>query len=204
MVAVACGANMNFSRLRFVAERADVGEFKEAVFAVTIPEERGSFKRFCELLGKRNVTEFNYRIADQKQAHIFVGIGTQKAGDSEAIAKHFRKAKFATIDLTHDELAKSHLRHMVGGHSALAQDEQLYRFEFPERPGALMKFLTSMAPNWNISLFHYRNHGADYGRILVGIQVPKNEQKQFQSFVAKLGYPHWNETNNPAYRLFLK
>ena len=204
LVAVACGANMNFSRLRFVAERADVGEFKEAVFAVTIPEERGSFKRFCELLGKRNVTEFNYRIADQRQAHIFVGIGTQKAGDSDAIAKHFRKAKFATIDLTHDELAKSHLRHMVGGHSALAQDEQLYRFEFPERPGALMKFLTSMAPNWNISLFHYRNHGADYGRILVGIQVPKNEQKQFQSFVAKLGYPHWNETNNPAYRLFLK
>ncbi|MBT8551472.1 threonine ammonia-lyase, biosynthetic [Polynucleobacter paneuropaeus] len=204
LVAVACGANMNFSRLRFVAERADVGEFKEAVFAVTIPEERGSFKRFCELLGKRNVTEFNYRIADQRQAHIFVGIGTQKAGDSEAIAKHFRKAKFATIDLTHDELAKSHLRHMVGGHSALAQDEQLYRFEFPERPGALMKFLTSMAPNWNISLFHYRNHGADYGRILVGIQVPKNEQKKFQAFVAKLGYPHWNETNNPAYRLFLK
>jgi len=150
------------------------------------------------------VTEFNYRIADQRQAHIFVGIGTQKAGDSETIAKHFRKAKFATIDLTHDELAKSHLRHMVGGHSALAQDEQLYRFEFPERPGALMKFLTSMAPNWNISLFHYRNHGADYGRILIGIQVPKNEQKKFQAFVAKLGYPHWNETNNPAYRLFLK
>jgi threonine dehydratase len=195
---------MNFSRLRFVAERADVGEFREAVFAVSIPEERGSFKRFCELLGKRNVTEFNYRIGDQSEAHIFVGISTQKAGDSEAIAKHFRKAKFATIDLTHDELAKSHLRHMVGGHSPLAKDELLYRFEFPERPGALMKFLTSMAPNWNISLFHYRNHGADYGRILVGIQVPKNEQKKFQTFLAKLGYPHWDESNNPAYRLFLK
>ena len=204
LVAVACGANMNFSRLRFVAERADVGEFREAVFAVTIPEERGSFKRFCQLLGKRNVTEFNYRIGDQSEAHIFVGISTQKAGDSEAIAKHFRKAKFATIDLTHDELAKSHLRHMVGGHSALANDELLYRFEFPERPGALMKFLTSMAPNWNISLFHYRNHGADYGRILVGIQVPKNEQKKFQTFLAKLGYPHWDESANPAYRLFLK
>jgi len=204
LVAVACGANMNFSRLRFVAERADVGEFREAVFAVTIPEERGSFKRFCELLGKRNVTEFNYRIGDQSEAHIFVGISTQKAGDSEAIAKHFRKAKFATIDLTHDELAKSHLRHMVGGHSELAKDELLYRFEFPERPGALMKFLTSMAPNWNISLFHYRNHGADYGRILVGIQVPKNEQKKFQNFLATLGYPHWDESNNPAYQLFLK
>ncbi len=203
-LAIACGANMNFSRLRFVAERADVGEFREAVFAVTIPEERGSFRRFCELLGNRNVTEFNYRIADQSEAHIFVGIGTQKATDSTTIAKHFRKAKFATIDLTHDELAKSHLRHMVGGRSTLAQDELLYRFEFPERPGALMKFLTSMAPNWNISLFHYRNHGADYGRILVGLQVPKNEQKKFQSFLASLGYPHWNETDNPAYRLFLK
>jgi threonine dehydratase len=204
LVAIACGANMNFSRLRFVAERADVGEFREAVFAVTIPEERGSFKRFCELLGNRNVTEFNYRIADQSEAHIFVGIGTQKAADSAAIEKQFRKAKFATIDLTHDELAKSHLRHMVGGRSSLAKDELLYRFEFPERPGALMKFLTSMAPNWNISLFHYRNHGADYGRILVGLQVPKNEQKKFQNFLASLGYPHWNETDNPAYRLFLK
>ena len=202
--AILCGANMNFDRLRFVAERAEVGEEREALFAVTIPEERGSFKRFCELLGKRNVTEFNYRIGDQSEAHIFVGISTQKAGDSEAIAKHFRKAKFATIDLTHDELAKSHLRHMVGGHSALAKDELLYRFEFPERPGALMKFLTSMAPNWNISLFHYRNHGADYGRILIGIQVPNNEQKKFQSFLATLGYPHWDESKNPAYRLFLK
>jgi threonine dehydratase len=204
LVAIACGANMNFSRLRFVAERADVGEFREAVFAVTIPEERGSFRRFCELLGKRNVTEFNYRIADQNEAHIFVGIGTHQASDSAEITKHFRKAKFATLDLTHDELAKTHLRHMVGGRSILAQDELLYRFEFPERPGALMKFLTSMAPNWNISLFHYRNHGADYGRILVGIQVPQTERKQWQKFLISLGYPHWNETDNPAYRLFLK
>jgi len=203
-VAIACGANMNFSRLRFVAERADVGEFREAVFAVTIPEERGSFKRFCELLGKRNVTEFNYRIADQSEAHLFVGISTIKAQDSTAIAKHFNQAGFATIDLTHDELAKSHLRHMVGGHSPLAKDELLYRFEFPERPGALMRFLTSMAPNWNISLFHYRNHGADYGRILVGIQVPKTDQKAFQDFLTTLGYPHWNESKNPAYQLFLK
>ena len=203
-VAIACGANMNFSRLRFVAERADVGEFREAVFAVTIPEERGSFKRFCELLGKRNVTEFNYRIADQSEAHLFVGISTVKAQDSTTIAKHFNQAGFATIDLTHDELAKSHLRHMVGGHSPLAKDELLYRFEFPERPGSLMRFLTSMAPNWNISLFHYRNHGADYGRILVGIQVPKTDQKAFQDFLTTLGYPHWNESKNPAYQLFLK
>jgi threonine dehydratase len=203
LIAVACGANINFNRLRFVAERAEVGEAKEAVFAVTIPEERGSFKRFCELLGERNVTEFNYRIADASKAHIFVGIATQKASDSLQIAKSFTKSGFNTIDLTHDELAKSHLRHMVGGHSHLAKDELLYRFEFPEKPGALMKFLTSMAPNWNISLFHYRNHGADYGRILVGIQVPLNEKKDLKKFLAGLGYPHWDESSNPAYKLFL-
>ncbi len=203
LIAVACGANINFNRLRFVAERAEVGEAKEAVFAVTIPEERGSFRRFCELLGDRNVTEFNYRIADASKAHIFVGIATQKASDSQQIAKSFSKSGFDTIDLTHDELAKSHLRHMVGGRSHLAKDELLYRFEFPERPGALMRFLTSMAPNWNISLFHYRNHGADYGRILVGIQVPNNEKKDLKKFLAGLGYPHWDESNNPAYKLFL-
>lgn len=203
LIAVACGANINFNRLRFVAERAEVGEAKEAVFAVTIPEERGSFRRFCELLGERNVTEFNYRIADASKAHIFVGIATQKASDSLQISKSFTKSGFNTIDLTHDELAKSHLRHMVGGHSHLAKDELLYRFEFPEKPGALMKFLTSMAPNWNISLFHYRNHGADYGRILVGIQVPSNEKKDLKKFLAGLGYPHWDESSNPAYKLFL-
>jgi threonine dehydratase len=204
LVAIACGANMNFSRLRFVAERADVGEFREAIFAVTIPEERGSFKAFCKMVGKRSVTEFNYRIADQKKAHIFVGIGTSKAGDNKTIAQAFQKAGFATIDLSHDELAKTHIRHMVGGSSALAKDELLYRFEFPERPGALMRFLDSLAPNWNISLFHYRNHGADYGQILVGIQVPPKEQSAFKHFLATLGYPHWDESKNPAYRLFLK
>jgi len=203
LIAVACGANINFNRLRFVAERAEVGEAKEAVFAVTIPEERGSFRRFCELLGERNVTEFNYRIADASKAHIFVGIATQKASDSAQIARSFQKSGFDTIDLTHDELAKSHLRHMVGGRSQLAKDELLYRFEFPEKPGALMKFLTSMAPNWNISLFHYRNHGADYGRILVGIQVPPNDKKELKKFLGNLGYPHWEESNNPAYKLFL-
>jgi len=204
LVAIACGANMNFSRLRFVAERADVGEFREAIFAVTIPEERGSFKAFCKMVGKRSVTEFNYRIADQKKAHIFVGIGTSKAGDNKTIAQAFQKAGFATIDLSHDELAKTHIRHMVGGSSALAKDELLYRFEFPERPGALMRFLDSLAPNWNISLFHYRNHGADYGQIQVGIQVPPKEQSAFKHFLATLGYPHWDESKNPAYRLFLK
>ena len=203
LVAVACGANINFNRLRFVAERAEVGESKEAVFAVTIPEQRGSFKRFCELLGERNVTEFNYRIADANQAHIFVGIATQKASDSAIIAKSFTKSGFNTIDLTQDELAKSHLRHMVGGRSQLAKNELLYRFEFPEKPGALMKFLTSMAPNWNISLFHYRNHGADYGRILIGMQVPASDKKELKKFLAGLGYPHWDESDNPAYKLFL-
>lgn len=203
LVAVACGANINFNRLRFVAERAEVGESKEAVFAVTIPEQRGSFKRFCELLGERNVTEFNYRIADADQAHIFVGIATQKTTDSAVIAKSFTKSGFNTIDLTQDELAKSHLRHMVGGRSQLAKNELLYRFEFPEKPGALMKFLTSMAPNWNISLFHYRNHGADYGRILIGMQVPASDKKELKKFLAGLGYPHWDESDNPAYKLFL-
>ena len=203
LVAVACGANMNFDRLRFVSERAEIGEQREAVFAVTIPEERGSFRRFCEAVGPRNVTEFNYRIADARQAHIFVGIQIQRRSDAAAIAEGLRAAGFATLDLTDDELAKLHIRHLVGGHSPLARDERVYRFEFPERPGALMKFLSSMSPNWNISLFHYRNHGADYGRILVGIQVPGNENKAFKAFLAGLGYAHEDATQHPAYRLFL-
>jgi threonine dehydratase len=203
LAAIACGANMNFDRLRFVAERAEVGEQREAVFAVTIPEKRGSFRHFCALVGHRNVTEFSYRIADAKDAHVFVGVQVGARKEGEQLAKHFNKAGFAALDLTDDELAKQHLRHLVGGHSPLARDELLYRFEFPERPGALMKFLTSMAPNWNISLFHYRNQGADYGRILVGIQVPADEKKQFRAFLAELGYRHWDESGNPAYRLFL-
>jgi threonine dehydratase len=203
IVAVASGANMNFDRLRFVAERAEVGEQREAVFAVTIPEQRGSFKRFCELVGHRNVTEFNYRIADAAAAHIFVGVQINAAAEARTLARAFERAGFATLDLTDDELAKQHLRHLVGGRTALAEHEQLFRFEFPERPGALMKFLSSMSPNWNISLFHYRNQGADYGRILVGLQVPANEKKQLREFLATLGYPHWDETEHPAYRLFL-
>jgi len=203
LVTIACGANMNFDRLRFVAERAEVGEAREAVFAVTIPEERGSFRRFCELVGARNVTEFNYRISDDKAAHIFVGIQVNDKLESSKIAKNFEKHGFPTLDLTHDELAKLHIRHLVGGKSGLAQDELLYRFEFPERPGALMRFLNSMAPNWNISLFHYRNHGADYGRTLVGLQVPKKEMKDFRSFLSTLGYRYWDESQNPVYKLFL-
>lgn len=204
LIGVACGANMNFNRLRFVAERAEVGEEKEAVFAVTIPEERGSFKRFCELIGKHNVTEFNYRIADAKKAHIFIGIATNDLADGQQIAKIFTKAGFDTLDLTSDEVAKSHLRHMVGGRSDLAENELLYRFEFPERPGALMNFLSSMSPNWNISLFHYRNHGADYGRILVGMQVPPKDKAVFKTFLKQTGYRYWDESHHPAYRLFLK
>ena len=203
-ISIACGANMNFSRLRFVAERADVGQSKEAVFAVTIPEERGSFKRICTLIGKRNVTEFIYRISDTNKANIFVGISTQQKGDNATIAKEFIKSGFDTIDLTADELAKSHLRHMVGGRSALANNELLYRFEFPERPGALMNFLNAMSPNWNISLFHYRNHGADYGKILVGLQVPQKNKKEFNEFLKETGYRYWDESKHPAYQLFLK
>lgn len=203
LVTIACGANMNFDRLRFVAERAEVGEAREAVFAVTIPEERGSFRRFCELVGARNVTEFNYRISDEKSAHIFVGIQVHDRTESGKIARNFEKHGFPTLDLTHDELAKLHIRHLVGGKSALAENELLYRFEFPERPGALMRFLNSMAPNWNISLFHYRNHGADYGRTLVGLQVPKKEMKAFREFLSTLGYRYWDESKNPVYQLFL-
>jgi threonine dehydratase len=203
-VAITCGANMNFDRLRFVAERAEVGEAREALFAVTIPEERGSFRRFCELIGPRSVTEFNYRISDERVAHVFVGITISSHGESDKLARHFERHGFATLDLTHDELAKQHVRHMVGGRSELARDERLYRFVFPERPGALMRFLSSMHPEWNISLFHYRNQGADYGRILVGIQVPKADKKAFRDFLDTLAYPCEDETDNPVYRLFLR
>jgi threonine dehydratase len=239
--AILCGANMNFDRLRFVAERAEVGEEREALFAVTIPEERGSFKRLCELIstlpagGKiainniaaqatntlastltdakkppktapppRNITEFTYRISDAATAHVFVGLTTTVKGESVKVAQTLSKSGFKTIDLTHDDLARDHIRHMVGGHSGLAKDERLLRFEFPERPGALMKFLNAMRPGWNISLFHYRNQGADYGRILVGLQVPAADNKVFDAFLKTLGYPYVEETNNPVYRLFLQ
>ena len=207
--AILCGANMNFDRLRFVAERADVGEEREALFAVTIPEERGSLKRFCELIGDlpggpRNVTEFNYRMSDTARAHVFVGLSTKGPGESGRIAKNFARHGFAALDLTHDELAQEHIRHMVGGPSTLAQDERVLRLVFPERPGALMKFLNLMRPGWNISLFHYRNQGADYGRILVGLQVPQADDKAFAKFLKTLGYPYVEETANPVYRMFLQ
>ncbi|GAA6120361.1 threonine ammonia-lyase, biosynthetic [Acidovorax sp. FG27] len=207
--AILCGANMNFDRLRFVAERAEVGEEREALFAVTIPEARGSFRRFCEVVGTlpggpRNVTEFTYRISDAARAHVFVGLTTLGRGESTQIAGTFEQQGFEALDLTHDELAKEHLRHLVGGHSALAQDERLMRFTFPERPGALLKFLSLMQPTWNISLFHYRNQGADYGRILVGMQVPAEDKAAFDAFLQALDYPWVEETANPAYRLFLQ
>jgi threonine dehydratase len=203
LVAIACGANMNFDRLRFVAERAEVGEAREAVFAVTIPEERGSFRRFCHLVGARSITEFNYRINDEKLAHVFVGLQVANRAEPAKIARQFDKQGFKTIDLTHDELAKLHIRHLVGGKSALASGELLYRFEFPERPGALMRFLDSLAPSWNISLFHYRSQGGDVGRVLVGLQVPKAEMKAFRDFLANIGFRSWDESQNPAYQLFL-
>jgi len=203
-VTITCGANMNFDRLRFVAERAEFGEQREALFAVTIPEARGSFKRFCELVGPRSVTEFNYRISDQHVAHVFVGIAIQRRDEAARLARHFKRQGFATVDLSDDELAKEHVRHMVGGRSDLASDERLYRFVFPERPGALMRFLDAMHPGWNISLFHYRNQGADYGRILVGIQVPASDDAAFAEFLRTLAYPCTEETGNPVYRLFLR
>ncbi|CAJ3927369.1 threonine dehydratase [Burkholderia pseudomallei] len=203
LVAVTSGANMNFDRMRFVAERAEVGEAREAVFAVTIPEERGSFKRFCALVGERNVTEFNYRIADARSAHLFVGVQIRRRDESDEIAANFAAHGFTSVDLSGDELSKQHIRYMVGGRSPLAHDERLFRFEFPERPGALMKFLSSMAPDWNISLFHYRNQGGDASSILVGLQVPRADHAAFDRFLAALGYPYREETGHPAYRLFL-
>jgi threonine dehydratase len=203
LVAVASGANMNFDRLRFIAERAELGEHREAVFAVTIPETPGAFKRFCRLLGQRNITEFNYRFADSQQAHIFVGLAVHHPTEADAIAAKLEAAGLPAINLSDNEMAKLHLRHLVGGHAPQVQNEVVYRFEFPEKPGALMNFLESMGHNWNISLFHYRNHGADFGRVLVGMQVPPEDQAAFGQFLQQLGYHYWDESHNPAYRLFL-
>jgi threonine dehydratase len=203
LVAIASGANTNFDRLRFIAEEAELGEHREAVLAVTIPERPGSFKRFCSLLGARNVTEFNYRIADSRDAHIFVGIEVDGREETARIVRNLRRHGLTTLDLSDNEMAKLHTRHMVGGRAPFAKNELLYRFEFPERPGALMRFLEAMRSDWNISLFHYRNQGADYGRVLVGIQVPRDELGQFRTFLRELGYPYAEETRNPAYKLFL-
>jgi threonine dehydratase len=203
LIAVACGANMNFNRLRFVAERAEVGERREAILAVTIPERPGSFRRFCGIIGPRNITEFNYRMADAEVAHVFVGVGVNSRDETADIVRSLQREGLRTLDLSNDEMAKLHVRHLVGGHAALARDELVYRFEFPERPGALLRFLSRMRTDWNISLFHYRNHGADYGRVLVGMQVPRAEMAEFRRFLETVGYPWIDESQNPAYRLFL-
>ncbi|ANV84303.1 PLP-dependent threonine dehydratase [Picosynechococcus sp. PCC 7003] len=203
LVAVACGANMNFDRLRFVAERAELGEGREAIFAVTIPEQPGSLRRFCRCMGSRNLTEFNYRIADEQEAHIFVGVQISDRSEIKTLAETFEAHGFKTLNLTDDELTKLHLRHMVGGRSPKATHELFYRFEFPEYPGALMKFVDTMSPHWNISGFHYRNNGADYGRIAIAVQVPPAEMDDWQTFLDQLGYRYWDENQNPAYKLFL-
>jgi threonine dehydratase len=203
LIGIASGANMNFDRLRFIAERAEVGEKREAVLAVTIPEQPGAFKTFCRLLGDRNITEFNYRYSDTKNAHIFVGVAIADPSESAALVVALQAQGLPTIDLTDNEVAKLHLRHLVGGHAPQAENEMVFRFEFPEKPGALMNFLDTMGHDWNISLFHYRNHGADFGRVLVGMQVPPEDTAEFKDFLDNLGYPHWDETSNPAYKLFL-
>jgi threonine dehydratase len=203
LVAVACGANMNFDRLRFVAEEAELGEKREAILGVTIPERPGSFREFCSLVGARNITEFNYRFADPRQAHVFVGIQVQERGEKDRLIRKLRRRGLKTLDFTDNELAKLHIRHTVGGRAPGLENEILYRFEFPERPGALMDFLTAMSRGWNISLFHYRNHGADYGRVLVGMQVPARDKGKFRCFLERVGYPYREETRNRAYRLFL-
>lgn len=203
LVTIASGANVNFDRLRHVAERAEIGERREAILAVTIPERPGSFREFCGLVGDHNITEFNYRYADPKAAHIFVGLQVQGGHEVSALMKTLRAKGYATVDMTDNEMAKLHIRHLVGGRAPNALHEILYRFEFPERPGALLDFLTKMGGAWNISLFHYRNHGADFGRVLVGMQVPPADKKKFQAFLDNLGYEYAEETANPAYRMFL-
>ena len=206
VVAINSGANMNFDRLRHVAERAELGEKREGLLAVTIPERPGSFREFCDLFAERGITEFNYRYSDASEAHVFVGIQLSNGVDDlESMLAMFDKQGYAAIDMTDNEMAKIHTRYMVGGRAPYqVENEILYRFEFPERPGALLRFLNHMATSWNISLFHYRNHGAAYGRVLVGIQVPPEDMSQFQKFLDDVGYPYCCEIDNPAYRLFLK
>ncbi len=204
-VTVNCGANVNFDRLRHIAERAALGEQREALFAVEIPEQQGSFMAFCKAIGKRNITEFNYRYQDSKAAHIFVGVELRRGNEErEEIITSLREAGYPVIDMTDNEMAKLHTRHMVGGPAPGLADERVYRFKFPERPGALLAFLTAIGNFWNISLFHYRNHGSDYGRVLAGIQVPEDEFERFQRHLDDLGYPYTSESDNPVYQMFLK
>jgi len=204
LVTISCGANVNFDRSRHIAGRAAVGDQTEMLIAAEIPEKPGSFRHFCETLGRKSITEFNYRYADRNKAHIFVGI--QLAGgkqEAEQLLADLRAADFPVVDLSNNETAKLHVRHMVGGRSTGIQNERLFRFEFPERPGALLDFLNAIGTDWNISLFHYRNHGSDHGRVLAGIDVPQAETEELESHLAKLGYAHWEESDNPAYAMFL-
>jgi threonine dehydratase len=203
LIAINSGANINFDRLRHVAERAEFGERREALFAVQIPERPGSFLQFCRLIGKRSITEFNYRFSDLSVAQIFVGVELA-GGDEERIAllSRLREKGYSIVDMTDNETAKLHIRYMVGGHAHGVENESLVRFEFPERPGALLYFLTKLGKSWNISLFHYRNHGAAYGRVLMGIQMPPEQRGAFARVLKELEYPFWDETDNPAYRLF--
>ncbi len=203
LVAVLSGANMNFDRLRFVAERAEVGEAREALLAITMPERPGAFREFCAVLGRRVVTEFNYRLSSRNQAHIFLGIATQSRQDGAALAAQLNAAGYETFDLTDNEMAKLHVRHMVGGRAPDVRDERLCRFEFPERPGALTQFLEKLGGRWNISLFHYRNHGSDFGRVLAGFEVVDADLTAFTLFLDELGYPYTSERDNPAYKFFL-
>ena len=204
LIAVDSGANVNFDRLRHIAERAEIGEEREALLAVTIPERPGSLRGFCERLGNRNITEFNYRYADSSDAHIFVGVElVDRAGDRDALIRNLVDGGFPVVDMSDNEMAKLHTRYMVGGRANGVQREVLYRFFFPDRPGALVRFLDHMGAHWNISLFHYRNHGSDYGRVLMGIQVPPGEHAAFQDFLERVGYEYVDETDNPAYRMFL-
>jgi threonine dehydratase len=203
LVAVTSGANMNFDRLRHVSERAEIGEEREALFAVTIPERPGSLRAFAALLGPHNITEFNYRYSADDAACVFVGVSVAGRAQAGELAQTFRSAGLETLDLSDNEMAKLHVRHMVGGHPGTATGELVHRFEFPERPGALIQFLDKMSGRWNISLFHYRNHGADYGRVLIGMQVPSGERADFERFLASVGYQWVEETENPVYRSFL-
>jgi threonine dehydratase len=204
LVAITCGANMNFDRLRFVAERAELGEQREALFAVTIPEKVGAFRHFCQVIGSRSITEFNYRMSNTAEAHVFVGLTIRSSQEADEVAALFEREGYTTVNLTHDELAKEHGRHLVGGRTQHAANERLIRFTFPERPGALLKFLQALHPSWNISLFHYRNQGADYGRVLVGLQIGHDQSARLETLLNTLvDYPWVEETDNPVYRLFL-
>ena len=205
LMAIVSGANTNFDRLRYISERTEIGEQREAVISVTIPEKPGSFRKFCSVLGRRNITEFNYRYADAGSAQVFVGLTITPGGDDLArLLVDLEKRGYPTEDMTDNEVAKLHIRYMVGGHAPAAIDtERVYRVEFPERPGALMNFLSGLGQRWNISMFHYRNHGAAFGRILVGVQVASHERKEFEKVLDDLNYPYWEETENRAYKLYL-